>query len=53
MFTRNVRRMQYPEAFVFQTTPRAYTVWEISIDADTVPADQFPSVIPDLATEMP
>ncbi len=52
-FTSNVRRKHFTEPFLFQTTPDEYTVWELSLDGDTVPPDQFPLVTPNVETEAP
>jgi len=52
-FTSNVRRKHFAEPFLFQTTPNEYTVWELSLDGNTVPPDQFPLVTPNVETEAP
>jgi len=52
-FTSNVRRKQFSEPFLFQTTPDEYTIWELNLDADTVPPDQFPHITPNVEMETP
>lgn len=52
-FTSNVRRKNFAEPFEYQTTPSEYIRWEISLDDGTVPADQFPLVIPNVDTQAP
>ena len=52
-FNSNVRRKQFSEPFLFQTTPDEYSVWELNLDADTVPPDQFPHITPNVEMETP
>jgi hypothetical protein len=52
-FTRNVRRKHFTKPLLFQTTPDDYTVWEFSLDGDTVPPEQFPRITPDVEIKTP
>jgi hypothetical protein len=60
-FTSGVANKRFEEALPFETSNNQYTTWSITLQSvaggtgrtDSVPTDEFPSIVPDVETEGP